>query len=235
MTFPGAAGPTVIPVPAPSGIGRPGPVSYTFDLADGRVHRPEHDAVGAVAAVHRPATTAKPRRRAVRLGHSTRTTGSTGRPRRGDLVRVHWYEGGAAFGAHALQIGEDAVESASTLLGVTETEPIDFYVYADQAAFYDALGPGTRENVGGQANADIRTMFALVTPDEIDDRWVDIVIPHELTHLVFDTAVEEPVPLPAALAQRRRRRVPEPGLRRRLQGHHRSRARAPGRSSRSTA
>ena len=34
---------------------------------------------------------------------------------------------------------------AEELFGVTETEPIDFYVYASQAPFYDALGPGTRE------------------------------------------------------------------------------------------
>ena len=28
------------------------------------------------------------------------------------------------------------------LLGVTEDEPVDFFIYADQASFYDALGPG---------------------------------------------------------------------------------------------
>ena len=114
----------------------------------------------------------------------------------GDLVRVHWYEGGESFGAEALRIGEDAVREASDLLEVTETDPVDFFVYADQEAFYDALGPGTRENVGGQANADIRTMFALITPGEINDSWVRIVIPHELTHLVFDTAASNPYHFP---------------------------------------
>ena len=79
---------------------------------------------------------------------------------------------------------------------MTETQPVDFYVYADQQAFYDALGPGTRENVGGEAIADIRTMFALITPSEIDASWVGIVIPHELTHLVFDTAVRTPYHFP---------------------------------------
>ncbi len=114
----------------------------------------------------------------------------------GNLVRVHWYDGGDAFGAEALQIGEDAVREASELLQVTETDPVDFFVYADQEAFYDALGPGTRENVGGQANADIRTMFALISPGEINDAWVRIVIPHELTHLVFDTAARNPYHFP---------------------------------------
>ena len=52
----------------------------------------------------------------------------------GDLVRVHWYEGGGVFGQRALRIGENAVSEASALLGVTETEPIDFFIYADQDA-----------------------------------------------------------------------------------------------------
>ncbi len=110
----------------------------------------------------------------------------------GDIVRVHWYEGGDAFGRRALAIGDEAVADTAELLGVTETEPIDFYIYADQQQFYDALGPGTRENVGGQAHADIRTMFALITPAEIGQSWVDVVVPHELVHLVFATATDNP-------------------------------------------
>ena len=73
---------------------------------------------------------------------------------------------------------------------MTESEPIDFFIYADQDEFYDALGPSTRENVGGQAHSDIRTLFALITPGEIDDAWVEVVVPHELTHLVFATATD---------------------------------------------
>ena len=53
---------------------------------------------------------------------------------------------------------------------MTEDEPVDFFIYADQDAFYDALGPGTRENVGGQANAEIRTLFALIAPSRSTTR-----------------------------------------------------------------
>jgi hypothetical protein len=114
----------------------------------------------------------------------------------GDVVRVHWYEGSEAFGQRALRIGEQAVADTAALLGVTEDEPVDFFIYADQDAFYDALGPGTRENVGGQANADIRTLFALIGPGEIDDPWVGVVVPHELVHLVVDTTVSNPYHFP---------------------------------------
>jgi hypothetical protein len=111
-------------------------------------------------------------------------------------VRVHWYEGDAAFGQRALDIGERAVRETAELLGVTEDDPVDFFVYANQGEFYDALGPGTRDSVGGQANAEIRTLFALITPGEISAPWVEIVVPHELVHLVFDTAVENPYHFP---------------------------------------
>src|SRR4029453_13099577 len=94
----------------------------------------------------------------------------------GDVVRVHWTEGDAAFGRRAVKIGDDAIKAAASLLGVTERDPIDFFIYADQEAFYDALGPGTRENVGGQAHPDIRTLFALITPAEINDSWVSTVV-----------------------------------------------------------
>lgn len=114
----------------------------------------------------------------------------------GDLVRVHWYKGDDAFGKRALAIGEAGVAKAEELFGVHETEPVDFYVYADLPAFYGALGPGTRENVGGEALPDIRTLFALITPDQIDESWVGEVIPHELTHLVFDTATKNPYHFP---------------------------------------
>lgn len=110
----------------------------------------------------------------------------------GKLVRVHWYSGDSAFGRRALAIGEAGVARAEELFGVTETEPVDFYVYGDRAAFYDVLGPGSRENVGGVALPEIRTLFALIGPDQIDASWVGVVIPHELTHLVFDTATRNP-------------------------------------------
>ena len=115
----------------------------------------------------------------------------------GSIVRVHWIDGGAAFGRRALAIGEKAVAEASKLLGVTETEPIDFFIYPDTAAFRAVLGTDTRENVGGIAYTDIRTLLANIGPGAVDDPWVAIVIPHELTHLVFATAVANPFHGPA--------------------------------------
>ena len=110
----------------------------------------------------------------------------------GDVVRVHWYRGDQAFGRRALGIGETAVREASQLLGVTETEPIDYFIYADPQAFRDVLGPALHENVGGIALSDIRTLFANIPPSAANDPWVGVVVPHELTHLVFHTATRNP-------------------------------------------
>jgi hypothetical protein len=114
----------------------------------------------------------------------------------GELVRLHWYDGDDAFAQRAVQIGDEAVRGAEELLGVQETERIDFFIYAAEGEIRDALGPGTRENVGGQAVASIRTLFGLIRPSEINSDWVDVLVTHELTHLVFNTAVDNPYHLP---------------------------------------
>ena len=117
--------------------------------------------------------------------------------RTGEFVTVHWTAGGAAFGRRALEIEDDAVREVTDLLGVRETEPIHFYIYASNDDFYDVIGPGARENVGGEAHPDIRTLFAQISGSQIDDPWVASVVPHELTHLVFDTAVANPYHYPS--------------------------------------
>jgi hypothetical protein len=114
----------------------------------------------------------------------------------GELVRLHWYEGDDSFAQRAVQIGDEAIRGAEELLGVTESSRVDFFIYADQTEFRAALGPGTRENVGGQAVTAIRTLFGLIRPEQISSDWVDILVTHELTHLVFNTAVQNPYHLP---------------------------------------
>jgi hypothetical protein len=189
ITFPGAIGSLVTDVPVPSGAGRQ-TLRYKLSIADGHVSPNTRLTArwrlraGDAVQIGPPASV---------LYADTRFDWKT---RKGDIVRIHWYQGDDAFGRRALAIAERGVAKAEELFGVTETEPIDFFVYASQAPFYDALGPGTRENVGGQAQADIRTMFALITPGEIDDAWVANVLPHELTHLVFNTAVKNPYHFP---------------------------------------
>lgn len=110
----------------------------------------------------------------------------------GSIVRVHWYDGDQGFGRRALDIGEEAVVRATALLGVTESEPIDFFIYGDRDAFASVIGAGVQENVGGLALSPIRTLFAQIGRSSVADPWVGIVVPHELTHIVFATATANP-------------------------------------------
>jgi hypothetical protein len=107
-------------------------------------------------------------------------------------MTLHWYTGGDAFAQRALKVGVDAIDQAAELLGVTDVQPVDFFVYDSPEALYGALGPGTRENVGGQANPLIRTMVGVIRPEDVDSDWVDVLVTHELTHIVFADATDNP-------------------------------------------
>jgi hypothetical protein len=113
---------------------------------------------------------------------------------KGKIVILHWYQGDAAFAQQALAIGENGISKAAKFLGYTETKPVDFYVYADQQPFYDALGPSTRDNVGGEANTQTRTLFALIPPSQVG--YATTVVPHELTHVVFEDVTNNPYHFP---------------------------------------
>jgi hypothetical protein len=184
LTVADAIGPTVIQLAAPTATG-PTVLTHLLDTSGGGHLFPNTRLQARWRLVGADDTD-------IELGPALRVTYADERfhwqTQSGPVVHVHWYDGSADFGQRALKIGEDGVRKAADLLGVTETEPVDFYVYADQTAFYDALGPGTRENVGGEQIPGLRTLFALIPPDQINDAWVGTVIPHELTHLVFDTA-----------------------------------------------
>ncbi len=114
----------------------------------------------------------------------------------GDRVTVWWHDGDDGFARRALDIAEEAITSAGAMLGVSEVEPVDFYIYADSRQFRQAMGPSTRENVGGQAHPGIRTLFGLIEPRQIDSDWVEELVVHELAHLVFDEAVRNPYQYP---------------------------------------
>ena len=191
LRYPGSLGPFIEDVPV-GGLNSE-TLSYRLDLTGG-AHLVPNTTIQATWAAF-PADGGEPvLSETVTVRY--KDTSKEWRTLEGDLVRVHWHEGSEAFARRALEIGDAAVKETAGLLGVRESEPIDFYIYGDEAAFRTALGPGTRENVGGQAHADIRTLFALIEPGSIDDTWVRVVIPHELTHLVFDTAVDNPYRFP---------------------------------------
>ena len=89
-----------------------------------------------------------------------------------------------------------AIVAASDLLGAGDIEPVDFFVYADDRSFRQAIGPATRENVAGEAHADIGTLFGLIEPRQVGSDWVNELVAHELAHLVFAEVARGPYGYP---------------------------------------
>jgi len=80
----------------------------------------------------------------------------------GKIVRLHYVDASSSFASQMLSLADGGVANSSALFGVSETKPIDFYVYPSQEAFQQGLSePGT---IGGVAMPSYRTCFAIVEP-----------------------------------------------------------------------
>lgn len=108
---------------------------------------------------------------------------------------VHWY--GTAevqarsFGASAA----DAVARAEALLGTELAGPVDIFVYVSRDEFFGALGPGTREWTGAAAFTELRTIFMWLGGG--DATFLERTLLHEITHVVFHDATDNPYHEPA--------------------------------------
>ena len=108
-----------------------------------------------------------------------------------DQVIVHWYAGDQAFGKAAADVANEAIDTASQLLGVTLDKPVDLFVYDTEDDMRSAVSPD-RENVAGEAHPDIATMYVWIPSNQSADSFAGTLIRHELTHLVFHRAVDNP-------------------------------------------
>ena len=182
LRTPGAFGPSVVDVETPAARGNQ-TLRFQLDLADGHIFpNTTFTAFWRVTAADGSVS------RGPDVSETYADDRVSWKTLEGDIVRLHWYDGDQAFAQRALRIADAAVADTAELLGVTETEPIDFFVYGDQGQFLEALGPGAREWSGAQAHPEIRTMFANIGPQ--DDQWGEVAIFHELVHLVFATATD---------------------------------------------
>ena len=122
-----------------------------------------------------------------------RRRGSTGRRSRATSSGSTGTEGGDGVRPAGPEDRRRRVaQTCGSSLGVTETEPIDFFIYADQDTFYDALGPAPARTSAARPMPTSGRCSPSSRRPRSTTSWVGIVVPHELTHLVFDTAVENP-------------------------------------------
>ncbi len=233
LTFADAIGPTVTEVPFPPTAGG---ATLTYKLeTGGQRHLIPNTPIVARWRVFPASDPAARRRSGPRSASSTPTTGSTGRPSPATSSASTGTRAARRSAAKALKLGEDEVRDTSKLLGVTETEPVDFFVYANQDDFYgrSARAPTRTWSADGVR---LHPDAARAHPARPDRRPAGRrphparVRPPRVRH-----GVDEPVPRPAALAQRRARRSTRARATAATTAAPSRRPPRPARSSRSTA
>ncbi len=112
----------------------------------------------------------------------------------GDAV-VHWYGNAEGQARHFGSLTADAARAAEQLLGHQLAAPVDIFVYATSDAFFGALGPGAREWTGAATYPDIRTVFMNLQNNSAG--YLETVVTHEVTHVVFHDATANPYHEPA--------------------------------------
>jgi len=108
---------------------------------------------------------------------------------------VHWYGDVEAQARRFGELTAVGVERAEQLLGSELAGPVDVFVYASQEEFFGALGPGVREWAGAAAYSDIRTIFMWLGGGSAG--YLEVAMVHEVTHIVFHDATDNPFHVPA--------------------------------------
>ncbi|MDP6182209.1 MAG: peptidase MA family metallohydrolase, partial [Gammaproteobacteria bacterium] len=111
------------------------------------------------------------------------------------VVEIMWYEGNDAFGQAALRAATGALARIRDNFEVELRRPTRIVLYADRDLMRSALGGGTSPWVAGQAMAPFNT---IVLHAPILSQELDVLIAHELTHIVIDQITRNPFSGPPA-------------------------------------
>ncbi len=103
----------------------------------------------------------------------------------GGMVRVHWYNGDAAFGQAALDAARSGLQAVQSLIPFSMTQPIDVYVYASAEDLQGALYLGGSDWVAGHASPDLGVVMVSVPPGPSQGIAFERQIPHELAHVLL--------------------------------------------------
>jgi hypothetical protein len=108
---------------------------------------------------------------------------------------IHWYGGAEEEAVELGQLSADAVARAEGLLGHELLEPLDVFFYEERDDFFSVLGPGVREWAGAAVYPELRTVFIWLGAGGPD--YLSLTLVHEVTHVVFHDATDNPYHEPA--------------------------------------
>jgi len=100
-------------------------------------------------------------------------------------LRVHWYDGEAAFGASALDAARRGLDSARALVPMEPAGTIDIYVYAAASDLQGALVLGGQSWVSGHASPELGVVMISIPPGPEQGIEFERQVPHELTHVLL--------------------------------------------------
>ena len=108
---------------------------------------------------------------------------------------VHWYGGAEEQARRFGELTAQGVARAEDLLGTELAGPVDVFVYDSRDEFFGALGPGAREWTGAAAYSELRTIFMWLGGGS--PSYLEVAMLHEVTHIVFHDATDNPFHEPA--------------------------------------
>jgi hypothetical protein len=108
---------------------------------------------------------------------------------------VHWYGDAETQARRFGELTAVGVAQAEDLLGTQLAGPVDVFVYDSQADFFGALPAAAREWTGAAAYSELRTIFMWLGAGS--PAYLEVAMVHEVTHVVFYDATNNPFHQPA--------------------------------------
>lgn len=116
-----------------------------------------------------------------------------------EYLAVWWHDRPASFGQQVFEIANRAFTEQQALFGTALAFPIKIIVYNNFSEFAEWQG-GLVEFIGGQAFPNIGVTAQIVEAFGSQTRWLNEVIPHEISHLYLAQVSYSPVaPVPVWL------------------------------------
>jgi hypothetical protein len=104
-----------------------------------------------------------------------------------ERLAIHWYDGGQEWGRQMFETGQRALAQLEEELGTEVERQVRLVAYRSGEDFRGAFPP--QQNwIGGQAFPSLGVTVQIIGAG--DESWMETVLFHELSHLVFHQALE---------------------------------------------
>jgi hypothetical protein len=115
-------------------------------------------------------------------------TGYTWQVLEDERVRLYWHDQDRGFGQDLFDLAVEAAADLSTEFGVTPNSPVAIVIYNSHTELMSALEDSSAEWIGA-VNFSGKGCIAIGLGTR---RWMEEVIPHELTHAMLDQIAQPP-------------------------------------------